>query len=134
MGERNEENERGQTNENFDDSVSQTDCIDIQAKDGFILDVDAEELDYVDDLDDDLMVDCAKNVVVETTVPEVVHEVSTDKGAAPKISDEELMKDSTVKEMFNQFWEEKMKEIMAKDSSKLEGQKKGFEGCFSSAN
>ena len=88
-------------------------------QDGIVLDVEAEELDYVDDLDDDLEVEPTQEInntdntaANQDGKQEVTHEMT----------DEQILGLPRVKNLFNQFWEEKMKEINNSGNGKQSGE------------
>ena len=77
----------------------------LMENDGIVLDIDVEELDYIDDVDLD-----NEQSTIQPNCSNV------DPG---QLNDEELAKHPRVKNLFNQFWEEKMKEMSTRGNSNL---------------
>ena len=95
---------------------------DLLERDGIVLDVDAdEELDYIDDLEDEHFEEPSRNEVVvahktgESNRPTDEVEASNSKrgpaGLPDNLDDEQLANHPRVMNLFNQFWQEKMKEL-----------------------
>ena len=94
--------------------VDSTECTEKQATDGIVLDVDGnEELDYVDDVMDGSFSEHEIEIEKE-------EEVNGNLKCRPEdLMDEDLANHPRVKNLFNQFWKEKMTEITAGDTGKV---------------